>query len=124
MPGGRPPKYHPIETLAKTREYVRDYKTLGNEEVIPTIAGLAFFLKVRRETIYAWAKEEEKHEFSNIVADLMSKQEFVLMNEGLKGNINPTLTKLALTKHGYSDKSEIGGLGGGAIKMVHVTEYE
>ena len=124
MPGGRPSKYCPIETLAKTREYIRDYMSLGNEEVIPTIAGLAFHLKVNRDTIYAWCKEEEKHEFSDIVAELMAKQEFVLINKGLKNETNPTITKLALTKHGYTDKAEIGGIGGGAIKMVHVTEYE
>ena len=124
MPGGRPTKYDPIETLAKTKEYIRDYRTLGNEEVIPTIAGLAFFLKVSRETIYAWAKEEEKHKFSDIVDDLMARQELALVNGGLGNTMNPTITKLALTKHGYSDKSEIGGIGGGAIKMVHVTEYE
>ena len=139
MPGGRPTKYCPIETLAKTREYIRDYKTLGNEEVIPTIAGLAFHLKISRETIYAWAKEGEqvpsedeqpssdridKSDFSDIVGELMAKQELILMNGGLKGVLNPTITKLALTKHNYTDKAEVGGIGGGAIKMTHVTEYE
>ena len=118
MPAGRPTKYDPVKTLEATREYIEKYQTLGNEEVIPTIAGLSVHLKISRETIYDWAKDEKKERFSDIIGELMAKQELALMSGGLGGNFNPTITKLALTKHNYSDKQEIGGLGGGAVKFV------
>jgi hypothetical protein len=33
-------------------------------------------------------------------------QEYMLIGKSLKGQYNPTITKLLLTKHGYADKSE------------------
>ena len=37
----------------------------------------------------------------------MKKQEKDLINKGLTGDFNSTITKLILTKHGYSDKQDI-----------------
>jgi hypothetical protein len=47
----------------------------------------------------------------------MAKQERELLNGSLKGDYNATISKLMLTKHGYSDKveSEISGPGGGPM---------
>ncbi len=73
--GGRPPVYSK-EIVSKTREYLdkcvdgieeyhktRGEKSDGYERLVrvklPTIEGLAVHLKVSRETIYAWEKEEE-----------------------------------------------------------------
>jgi len=74
-------------------------------DVIPTVAGLAVSLGKRRETMHVWAKENEK--FSNIIEALLSLQEKGLINNSLTGNFNPTITKLLLSKHGYSERQEI-----------------
>lgn len=70
----------------------------------PTGAGLARKLKVNRSTLYEWAKNSS--EFSDILEDMNAEQEDRLLNQGLSGNYNPTLAKLVLGKHGYSEKTE------------------
>jgi hypothetical protein len=72
---------------------------------IPTIEGLARYLKIHRSTLYAWQKE--KPEFSDIIEQLQQKQVERLLNMGLSGDYNSTIAKVLLTKHGYNDKTEI-----------------
>jgi len=125
-PGGRPPKYSK-EILDKTREYI-DLCTDGYEVIerpkiengidkgtelfrkekikIPTIEGLAFFLKIHKDTIYEWRKEVDKKEFSELIEDLLAKQADQLINKGLSGDYSPVIAKVLLTKHGYADKIE------------------
>lgn len=105
MAGGRPSLYRD-EILISSREYVEGGYA-KDDQVIPTIAGLAVHLGIARETIYDWARQENKAEFSDIVEGLMSLQEIKLLNKGLKGEFNPNIAKLALTKHGYVDKQDI-----------------
>ena len=95
--GGRPTKYTP-ELLEECRKYLVDFNTL------PSIAGLAVRLNVNRDTLHAWAKDEDKPEFSDIYAKLLAKQEDELIRNGLMGHFNASITKMILTKHGYSDK--------------------
>lgn len=119
MAGGRPSKYTE-ELLKRAEEYLRLWESLGHK--IPSVAGLAVHLKVSRETIHTWAKEEEKERFSDIYRELLAIQELTLSNNGLSGDFNATISKLILTKHGYSDKveQEIGGPGGGAVPVQYV----
>lgn len=99
---GRPSKLG--ECLVKAKEYLEGgYEQVG--EVIPNIAGLACYLKVHRATVYDYGKQSE--EFSDILEGILSLQESKLVNSGLLGTFNPTITKLILTKHGYSDKQEV-----------------
>lgn len=98
---GRPPEYKP-EILEKAREYL----TMEDLE-LPSVAGLALYIGVARSTVYKWATEEDKQEFSDIVERLLAEQEKSLFTKGLKGEYNPTITKLMLTKHGYSDKQDL-----------------
>jgi hypothetical protein len=72
---------------------------------IPTIEGLARYLKIHRDTVYEWEKQHP--EFSDILEDLRAKQADRLLNNGLSGDYNPTIAKVLLTKHGYTDKQEI-----------------
>jgi hypothetical protein len=116
LPVGRPSKYTP-ELVAKARLYVNGgYAKAG--DVVPQIAGLACELGIRRETIYAWVQDPEKEDFSNIVADCLSAQERKLFNGSLSGDLNPAISKLMLTKHGYSERvqQEHMGENGGPIK--------
>lgn len=105
MPGGRPTKYSD-KLLKEAREYLAAWKE-DDEQAIPTIAGLALHIGVARETCHVWSNDPEKGEFSNIYRDLMAQQNFVLANKGITGEFNSTITKLMLTKHGLSDKSEV-----------------
>ena len=41
-----------------------------------------------------------------ILADIQARQQELLLNSGLTGEFNSTITKLVLGKHGYSEKSE------------------
>jgi hypothetical protein len=116
MPAGRPSKYSD-ETCRKARLYVDGgYAELG--DVVPQIAGLACVIGINRDTVYEWASDPEKKEFSDIVAGCLSTQERKLVNGSLKGELNPTITKLLLTKHGYTERiqQELTGADGGAIK--------
>lgn len=100
---GRPTDYSE-EILAKTQEYLETYSEQG--DAIPSVAGLAVYLRIARSTIYDWASQPEKKLFSDILEDILSDQEKTLINKGLKGEFNSTITKLALGKHGYKEQSE------------------
>ena len=116
MPAGRPSKYSD-ETCRKARLYVDGgYAECG--DVVPQIVGLACELGINRDTVYEWASDPEKKEFSDIVAGCLSAQERRLVNGSLSGDLNPTITKLLLTKHGYTERiqQELTGADGGAIK--------
>ena len=119
-PVGRPEKYGPA-ILKQTEEYLNlcqdGYRRIvqskgrrsvmyGHERVVkvPTLGGLARFLRIDRTTIYDWAKKNR--EFSHIIGDLMSEQEDRLINNGLSGDYNPTIAKVLLTKHGYREGVE------------------
>lgn len=100
---GRPTKYSPL-ILKRTEKYLKTYKKL--EEIIPSIEGLAYFLQIRRSTLYEWAKDEEKKEFSDIFEALLTLQGKVLLTGGLGGKMNPVISKLILSKHGYKEESK------------------
>jgi hypothetical protein len=104
MPAGRPTLYSP-KILKKTREYLLNYTSY--DDAIPSIAGLAVVLGISRKTIYEWARQDDKKEFCDILEEILSDQERTLINKGLKGDFNSNIVKLALGKHGYSDKSDV-----------------
>lgn len=101
---GRPSDYDPVETLKKVELYLNEYRSLGQE--IPTVAGLALYLDVSRSTVQLWATQEDKAEFSGALEKIKANQEVLLLSGGLSGTMNPTITKLVLANHGYSDKVE------------------
>ena len=73
-------------------------------EVVPSIAGLACFLGVGRQQLRDWGGQN--NEFLATLEAIKSAQEVLLVNKGLQGDFNPTIAKLMLTNHGYSDKVE------------------
>jgi len=115
MPAGRPSKYSD-EVCRKARLYVQGgYADCG--DVIPQIAGLACEIGISRDTVYAWASDPEKQEFSDIVAQCLNSQERRLINGSLSGDLNPTISKLIMAKHGYSERlqQELSGADGAPI---------
>ena len=97
----RPTKYTP-ELLEAAREYLVSYAE--HEHAFPSAVGLADVLEISESTLYAWAKEEGKEEFSDILDAVSRKQQLVAWNKGLKGEYNANLVKLLLGKHGFSEK--------------------
>lgn len=112
---GRPTEYGP-EILKKTKEYLTKAKDKYKKGRLvsvnlPSIAGLAVYLKVSRDTIYEWKSKTDESgkkllypDFSDILAQILAEQEKRLMEMGLKGDYNSAIAKLALGKHGYHDK--------------------
>lgn len=87
---------------------------------LPSIAGLAVFLQISRETVRDWAEKGKQEptepidpdfplyeEFSGIVETVLAEQELRLSSKGVSGEYNSTISKLLLTKHGYSDKTDL-----------------
>lgn len=100
--------------LAKAREYLEscqdeEVERAGKGESIvfkikaklPTRGGMARYLGVSRDTLYEWSKVHPQ--FSYIMEELGAEQEDRLINAGLSGDYNPTISKVLLTKHGYRE---------------------
>lgn len=104
MPAGRPTEYTE-QILDLAEEYLATYEELG--EVVPTIVGLCRHIGRARSTVYDWAEHKDKPEFSDIVTRVSELQELVLVNGGLRNELNPQITKTMMARHGYSDKQEI-----------------
>lgn len=127
MPAGRPTDYSK-ETIEKTRQYIDSCEDIEEQQLtglslkgtelyknklkvnIPTIEGLAFYLKVHKDTIYEWRKVYS--EFSDLIGELLAKQARELISKGLSGDYNPTIAKVLLTKHGYREGIEQTGSDG------------
>ena len=119
--GGRPTMYNE-EILAKTKAYLIEWNLGENPDVIPSIEGLAFHLDISRTTIYDWAKQEDKVEFSYTLEKINELQKRILLNKGLSSEFNSNITKLALGNHGMSEKlqAELSGPNGGPIPFSKI----
>lgn len=126
---GRPTKYSD-QILKDAKKYLalcvdsydRVLKSKGKRSVmyahkfvvkLPTIGGLAVFLHISRETIYDWKKKHK--EFSDIIEEMLAEQENRLINMGISGDYNPTITKVLLTKHGYREGHEVANPDGSNV---------
>lgn len=96
---------------------------------IPTIEWLANFMELNDDTIYEWKKKrtEERNEdykpFSDAIDKLKRTQKIKLIENGLWGNYNPTITKLLLaSNHGLSDKKDVSHSGEMTNKVVFSEE--
>ena len=99
----RPTKYN-TALLEKAQYYLDNYEEY--DDIIPSIVGLALVLGLSRETLRLWSKDEDKKAFLGILERINQKQECVLLDNGLTGKFNATITKLVLGKHGYHDRAQ------------------
>lgn len=97
------------ELIAKAKEYLYGGYKENECQVIPSIAGLACYLGIARSTVYEYGKQDSDlgREFSDTLDGIMAFQEMKLINSGLTGDFNATITKLMLANHGYSEKQEV-----------------
>lgn len=110
MAAGRPLEYDSERHVLEAMKYIAscEDKTENGQLVqvkVPTIEGLALYLRISRDTVYTWSKQYS--EFSDIIEQLKLTQADRLINNGLSGSYNSTIAKVILTKHGYTDKQEI-----------------
>lgn len=109
--GGRPTKLTE-ETREATAKY---YTDCIENSVVPTAPQLAVILDVSRSTLYKWAENDDW--FSDMLEKIQTLQEASLLKGGLENILNPTITKLMLSKHGYSDKQEIDQVNTGKLRV-------
>jgi len=132
---GRPPKYNKETSVEAVRLYMESCgdkyqecnvytvdgevsldenqkpRTKTEKKVtLPSIAGLAVFMGISRDTVYDWKGKYPY--FSDIIEELLTMQERFLVEGGVSGSYNPMISKLILTKHGYADKQEVTGANG------------
>jgi hypothetical protein len=117
MPAGRPTKLTE-ELLEKAKTYLGTcYVTpiyaksgaLSYADVkLPKIASFALFLGINRDTVYEWCKGDSElaQQFADIVKEINTSQEEMLIDKGLGGIFQPKTTGMMLSKHGYSEKIE------------------
>ena len=112
MAGGRPPKFKTKEELEKALQEYKDY--LLNEDKPPTIAGLAYYTGIDRQTIYNYS---EKNEFFGTIKSfrdwvMMTYEEAALTHSG-SGVI------FLLKNYGYTDRQEVKHEGKSSITIVN-----
>jgi len=117
---GRPTEYTP-ELVDKCKEYL-ELERPSLTEVIPSIEGLALYLGISRQTIHRWKNEEDKDDFCYIIEQILAKQGQTLLNNGLTGLFNSTISKVILTKHGYREGIEQSGPDGKPIQLEETTK--
>lgn len=120
MTAGRPTLYS-AEVLAKAKEYLEGGYLQGGK-VIPSRQGLALHLGVTRQTLDNWEKNPEYIDFFGILDAINTTQHELLINSGLTGEFNSAIAKLALGKHGYSEKTDHAhtGADGGPIQISRI----
>ncbi len=108
------------EIIKRAEEYLLN---LPEDENLHSLEGLAEYLDISRTTIYDWASQEEKKEFSYIVEKVLNKQGKTLINKGIVGIFTPAITKVMLSKHGYREGIEQTGKDGEKL-TVQLINYD
>lgn len=97
---GRPRKWENKEALQKDID--RYWKYCKDEERPPTIAGLAYYLDVDRQTIYNYAKNDEYFD------TIKKARNYIMMNLEEEAIINGRAgTIFVMKNYGYQDKQEV-----------------
>ena len=105
------------ETLATLAvNYAKVGYTLQYEE-FPTMEGLSVLLDATMEEL----NTIEHAEFQRAVAIMKAKQAMIVLSGGASGKMNPTVSKIILAAHGYSEKQEVHNTGGPQVVIQEIT---
>ncbi len=110
MPGMTVTEAH----IKQTKLYLANYEEYG---IMPSVLKLAITLGVNRKTLTNVKSNPPKTKDHSLQAKLKRRmiillelvhdmQHDVLLEGGLDGSLNSNIVKLALGKHGYSEKKE------------------
>ena len=91
-------------------EYLEQFQDSGS--VVPTKQGLALHIGVGTATLERWARDEspEKETIRWALNLLHDMQHESLVNGGLSSKFNSPITKLMLSKHGYTEADNNQGV--------------
>ncbi len=117
MTAGRPTKLTPeLVALASTYlEQCRDAIKFTDKDAIsyvevelPSAVGMARFLGIHKDTLYAWCKGEDdlSKEISDYLREVEDEQEKRLISSGLGGLYNTKIASMLLSRKGYAEKTE------------------
>ena len=104
--GGRPTKYKPEYA---TDEFIAEFvEHCKKEKLLISLCGFAVYIGVCEETLQEW--RESKFGFSVPLSKIKQLSKQMLINKGLAGGYNSTITKLMLSSnHGMVEKTELSG---------------
>ncbi|MDQ0923326.1 DNA-binding transcriptional regulator YiaG [Pseudarthrobacter sp. W1I19] len=98
-----------LDSCVDTHEVVRSGSRLAVRKIVkvPTVEGLALALNISRDTVYAWAQDKTRPEFSDTLERLQAVQADRLIQGGLGSEYKDSIVKLILSaKHAYIPKTE------------------
>jgi len=111
-------------------DYVERHDKKPYEDLIPTVTGLAAYLRCSVQSLYRWSAQPvnddgeqiehtdpHKASLQDALGVLMSVQGKKLIEGGVRGLLSGPITKLMLTtNHGMADRSEVSGPDGGPLR--------
>lgn len=112
---GRPIEYKPeyatqVDAYLATCGPQYDADTKQTSFNLPKIEGYALFLGVNKSSLYEW--EEKYDDFSDALQKIRAEQHNTLVDRGITGEFNSTITKLMLShNHGYTEKTDLTSAG-------------
>lgn len=112
---GRPTEYtndmpEVVMEYLQTTGVKKDKKGYIKKLDLPTMAGLALYMGRSKQTLLDWA--DRFPDFMDALSILKNTQENTLINNGLLGRFNSTITKLMLSNnYGYQERKDITSAG-------------
>lgn len=99
MVSGRVSTYDEKKHNGQVKKYI-------NEGGFLTIAGLAVYMGINKDTLYEWVKRYPV--FSDSIKEVKEIQEHMIVSGAMEGEYNPTMGIFLLkNNHGYKDRQEV-----------------
>ncbi|WP_223789566.1 DNA-packaging protein [Marinicella meishanensis] len=117
----RPTKYND-DVLKQAKDYLQNYEKHGHP--FPSIVGLSIVLGLAKSTVSAWKNDDDKPEFSDTLEKIKDQQHVTLLNKGLTGEFNASITKLMLHNFGYSERRSSSLIEKEPIKVILNTKFD
>jgi hypothetical protein len=116
-PGGRPPIFKSVEELQEKIDAYKEYLETSGKP--PTIAGLAYYTGIDRQTLYNY---KEKDEFFGTIKKfvnwILSTYEEQAVEKGNAGII------FLMKNYGYTDKQQVETTGEVTLRVKTPEEIE